>query len=86
MNNGVSYNGAVDKLLANLSLMTFNFSGSFASSIASDSYFSWLVVINSGKLIAFSRLAASLLTKELPIQVSTGNPIRSASLAVVPAL
>ena len=76
----------VGKLLTSLSLMIFNFSGFVASSIASDSYCSWVVVISSGRLIAFITLAASLLTKDLPIQVSTGNSIRRASLAVVPAL
>ena len=44
------------------------------------------VVINSGKLTAVRTLAASLLLKELPFKVKTGNPMRSASLAVVPAL
>jgi len=66
--------------------MILSFSGSVASFIASESYSYSVVVISSGKLSAVMILAACLLAKELPIQVNTGNPIRSASLAVVPAL
>ena len=59
-NSFVLYKGAVDKLALSLSLIALSLSGFFASSIANDSYYSTVLVINSGKPRALTMLAPIL--------------------------
>ena len=62
--------------------MFCNFSGLVANSIASAPYCSNVSVINSGRLIALSRLADTRLAKLLPMHVITGKPEHKSSFVV----
>ena len=82
----VSNRGVVSRFCSSFCRISLNFSGLVASSTAKASYSSCVEVTSSGKWIALRRLAATLLAKDSPMQVNSGNPAHKASLPVVWAL
>jgi len=75
----VSNKGFINLFFSNLFFICFNRSGFVASSIAKVSYSFSVFVINSGKPIDESKLAATLLENDSPILVKTGRPAHKAS-------
>ena len=84
--SSVSKSGAVFLRAKSLLLISASVSGFVANSRARRSYCSAEVVASSGRPIAFKRLPATRAGNPCPSFVTTGTPIRSASLAVVWAL